>query len=118
MRHWPAFALYTGAHSGGTSMAFAFDYRRIAAVLLALAASATLVWFGTGLFPMWPLLWFAPLPVLLFAGRSSWWSAGLVAWCGWSIGNLNLWHYFSAALHVPLVARVEIVIASALMFAL
>lgn len=99
-------------------MAFAIDLRRIGVALAAVSATAVLVWFGTGLFPMWPLLWFAPLPVLLFAGRGSWWSAGLVAWFAWSIGNLNLWHYFSAALHVPLVARVEIVIAPALMFAL
>jgi apolipoprotein N-acyltransferase len=99
-------------------MAFASEYRRIGFALLAVATTAVLVWFGTGLFPLWPLMWFAPLPVLLFASRSSWWAAGLVAWCGWSIGNLNLWHYFSAALHVPVAGRVEIVVAPALVFAL
>jgi apolipoprotein N-acyltransferase len=77
-----------------------------------------LVWFGTGLFPLWPLLWFAPLPALLFASRSSWWAASLTAALGWAIGNLNLWRYFSAALHVPLVGRVEIVVMPALVFAL
>jgi apolipoprotein N-acyltransferase len=53
----------------------------ILAASLAIAASSTLVWFGNGLEPWWPLLWFAPLPVLLFALRSSWWSAAFVAGC-------------------------------------
>jgi apolipoprotein N-acyltransferase len=99
-------------------MAFAIDLRRMGVAVAAVAAAAVLVWFGTGLFPMWPLLWFAPLPVLMFAGRNSWWGAGLVAWCAWSIGNLNRWHYFSAALHVPVAMRIEFVIAPALVFAL
>jgi len=99
-------------------MAFAFDYRRIGVALLAAAISAPLVWFGTGLFPTWPLMWFAPLPVLLFALDSRWWSAGLIAALAWAIGNLNMWHYFDAALHVPLAARIEIVVAPALVFAL
>jgi apolipoprotein N-acyltransferase len=99
-------------------MAFAFESRRIGFALLAVTATALLVWFGTGLFPMWPLLWFAPLPVLLFALRSRWWTAGLTAAAAWAIGNLNLWHYFSAALHGPLIVRIEIVVAPALVFAL
>jgi apolipoprotein N-acyltransferase len=99
-------------------MAFAFDYRRIGVALLAAAISATLVWLGTGLFPIWPLMWFAPLPVLLFALTSRWWSAGLIAALAWGAGNLNMWHYFSAALQAPLAARVEIVVMPALVFAL
>ena len=99
-------------------MASATNSRRIGAALLALATTAVLVWFGSGLFPMWPLLWLAPLPVLLFSARSSWWAAGLTAAGAWVAGGLNMGHYFSSALHVPLVGRLEILIAPALVFAL
>ena len=99
-------------------MAFAFDSRRMVAALLVAASTALLVWFGTGLFPMWPLLWFAPLPVLVFAARSTWRAAALTAALSWAVGSLNLWHYFATALHMPLVVRIEIVVAPALMFSL
>jgi apolipoprotein N-acyltransferase len=99
-------------------MAFAIDFRRIGAAVLAGAMTAELIWFGSGLFPMWPLLWLAPLPVLLYAARSSWWGAGLTAVLAWVAGNLTFWHYYTAALHVPLVGRLEILTAPALVFAL
>lgn len=99
-------------------MAFAIDARRIGFALLATIATAVSIWFGTGLFPMWPLLWIAPLPVLMFANRASWWATALTAMLAWMIGNLNREHYFSALLHVPLPGRVEILVAPGLVFAL
>jgi apolipoprotein N-acyltransferase len=99
-------------------MAFAFNSRRIAGALAAIVFTATMVWFGTGLFPKWPLLWFAPIPVLLFALRSTWRSTAVTAFLAWAIGSLNLWHYFSSALHGPLAVRVEIVAVPALVFTL
>jgi apolipoprotein N-acyltransferase len=39
-------------------------------------------------------MWFAPLPVLWFALRRSWWVAGLTALAGWLAGCVNLWSYF------------------------
>jgi apolipoprotein N-acyltransferase len=95
-------------------MAFANNARGFVFAVLAVVATAVLVWFGTGLDPLWPLIWFAPLPVLLLAARSSWWAAGLAAAMAWAMGNLNMWHYFTAALHVPLAGRVEIVVFPAL----
>jgi apolipoprotein N-acyltransferase len=92
-------------------MAFAFDTRRIGIALLAVATTAVLAWFGTGLFPMWPLLWFAPLPVLLFAGRNSWWATALVAGCAWLIGMLNMWRYLHLILRTPLLACLMVSIA-------
>ncbi|HEX4580620.1 MAG TPA: nitrilase-related carbon-nitrogen hydrolase [Acidobacteriaceae bacterium] len=74
-------------------MAFATSARRIGIALLVIAVSAFLVWFGNGLDPWWPLLWFAPLPVLLFALHSTWRSAAVVAFLAWLLGCLNLWHY-------------------------
>jgi apolipoprotein N-acyltransferase len=81
-------------------MAFAIDHRRILAALLVIASTSTLVYFGNGLNPFWPLLWFAPLPVLLFVARSSWWAASLTAFLSWLIGGLNMLHYFTL-LQIP-----------------
>ncbi|MGO9336375.1 MAG: hypothetical protein ACLPY1_02595, partial [Terracidiphilus sp.] len=99
-------------------MAFAIESRRIGFALLAVAVSAVLIWFGTGMFPLWPLLWFAPLPVLLFANRASWWATALTSSLAWIIGGLNREHYFNALLHVPLAGRVEILVVPAVVFAL
>ena len=99
-------------------MGFAIESRRIAAALLAAGTAAVLIWFGSGLFPTWPLLWFAPLPVLIYAARSSWWAAGLTATAAWVAGNLTFWRYYTHALHLPLAFRMEILIAPALIFAL
>jgi apolipoprotein N-acyltransferase len=99
-------------------MAFAIDSRRIGFALFAVITAAVLIWFGTGLFPMWPLLWFTPLPVLLVANRDSRWTTAITAMLAWMIGNLNREHYFSAALHVPLAGRIEILVAPAVVFTL
>ena len=98
-------------------MAFVNDYRRTGTALLAVASTAVLVWFGTGLYPQWPLLWFAPLPVLVFASRNSGWSTALTAALSWLIGSLNMWHYFSVALHMPPATLIPIFLFPPLMFA-
>ena len=97
-------------------MAFANDGRRYGTALLAAASTAVLVWFGTGLYPKWPLLWFAPLPVLLFASRNSAWRTALTAASSWLAGSLNLWHYLSVV-HVPPAARIAICTIPGLVFA-
>lgn len=61
--------------------------------LAASAATAALLYFGNGLMPRWPLVWFAPLPVLLFALRRPAAQAALVAALSWMIGGLNMWGY-------------------------
>ena len=96
-------------------MASATNWRRYGAAFLAVGSTAVLVWFGNGLNPWWPLLWFAPLPVLLFASRSSWRGAALTAFLSWLIGSLNLWHYFRV-LHAPPSAWVLIFSIAALLF--
>ena len=90
--------------------------RRVFFAVLAVVTTATLVYFGTGLRPLWPLLWFAPLPVLLFAPSASWWGTALVAFFGWSLGALNLQHYFGALLHVPVATQLIIFATPALVF--
>ena len=99
-------------------MAFVTDYRRTVTGLLVVASTAVLAWFGTGLYPRWPLLWLAPLPVLLFASRGSWWSTALTAFLSWLLGSLNLWYFFSAVLRIPLAIRAEILAILALAFTL
>lgn len=82
-------------------MESAINYRQTVLALLAITCTAILVYFGNGLMPVWPLLWFAPLPVLLFASRSSWWGAALTAFFAWLLGCLNMWHYMVVVLGMP-----------------
>jgi apolipoprotein N-acyltransferase len=98
-------------------MAFAPDPRRLGLGLAAVLLTALLAWFGTGLDPSWPLLWFAPLPVLLFAWRASWWGAFLGAFLGWWLGCFNLWGYFHQVARIPPPIALAIFAAEALIFA-
>jgi apolipoprotein N-acyltransferase len=75
-------------------MGYERSYKIGVTAVAAAAATAVLLWFGNGLDPWWPLMWFAPLPVLWFALRSSWRVAGLTAAAAWLAGSLNLWAYF------------------------
>lgn len=97
-------------------MALSSKYRGSIAALLAIALSSILIWFGDGLEPWWPLLWFAPLPVLLFALRSSWWSTAVVAAASLLIGGLDMWHYLRV-LGTPFSAWAAIFSIAALVFA-
>src|SRR6202453_2233278 len=62
------FAPFIGALSGGISMASATNSRRMSVALLAAATTAVLVWFGSGLFPIWLLLWLFAPPGRVFCG--------------------------------------------------
>src|SRR5581483_776372 len=93
------------------------NFRRPGVAFIAIASAAILFWFGNGLNPLWPLLWFAPLPVLLFAAGASWWSAALTAWLAIFIGSFNLWSYLRL-LGVPPGSCVVMFSILALVFAL
>lgn len=99
-------------------MAFAPELKKIIEAAVVAAVTAVLVWFGTGLNPAWPLLWFAPLPVLLYAGRARWWTTAGVAFTGWLIGDLNLWGYLHHYIQMPLGVTTGIVAGYPLMFAI
>jgi apolipoprotein N-acyltransferase len=75
-------------------MEFGDRARRAGIALAVFAATAALLYFGNGLAPRWALMWFAPLPVLLFALGKPAWQAGLIAAGAWLAGGLNLWSYF------------------------
>lgn len=82
-------------------MAYVRNAQRIGLGVAAVAASATLLWFGSGLHPWWPLMWLAPLPLLLLANRATVWETALVALSAWFTGYLNLWNYLHDVLHLP-----------------
>jgi apolipoprotein N-acyltransferase len=96
---------------------------RLVTGALAVALTAVLIWFGTGMQPWWPLMWLAPLPVLLFAAQARWWAAALAAAIAWQLGLLNLWHYLDGVLRLPLafiasfyVLEIPIFVLSVLLF--
>ena len=95
------------------------DLKRLGLGLAATLASSLLIYYGTGLTPWWPLMWFAPLPLLLFAAaEATWWVAGLAALLALPLGMLNLLGYFHDLLHAPLGIIARIYVIEGLVFAL
>jgi apolipoprotein N-acyltransferase len=84
---------------------------------LAFAATATMLYFGSGLDPLWPLMWVAPLPVLWFATRGGGWWAALVAGLASLAGAFAYWEYFRQ-LGLPAVAWLGGFGVAAIVFAL
>jgi apolipoprotein N-acyltransferase len=68
-------------------MEFANRRLQFVRAVCAFALTAVLVWFGNGLNPVWPLMWFAPLPILWFSLDASWFAALLVAFAAWFAGS-------------------------------
>ncbi|MBN9663723.1 MAG: hypothetical protein J0H49_36325 [Acidobacteria bacterium] len=64
------------------------------AALSAVFLSATAVFFGDSLHPVWWLMWLAPLPVLLLASRLKALPLFGVAFLAWAIGHLNAVSYY------------------------
>ncbi len=87
-------------------------------VLLALVASSVALYFGTGLHPIWWLMWIAPIPVLLLAPRVSGRVAFAVALLAWTVGGLNEWRFFRGVLEMPLPIVVLIAVLPAVFFAI
>ncbi len=98
-------------------MAFGVRSLRVAQASLACAATATMMYFGSGLNPLWPLMWLAPLPVLWFATRGGRRSAALVAGLASLAGALSYWTYFRL-LGLPAVAWLGGFGVAAIVFAL
>jgi apolipoprotein N-acyltransferase len=86
--------------------------------ILAITVSATLFYFGNGLNPSWPLMWFAPLPLLLFALRTKWWVAALATVVAMMLGSLNMWSYLVSKLGLPVSAWLQIFLSASIGFAL
>src|ERR1044071_6674131 len=63
--------------------------------------SAAFVFLGTGLHPIWWLLWFAPIPVLAIAPRLHPVTAFLLGAAAWLIGEINQWNYVLHVIELP-----------------
>ena len=80
-----------------------------------LAISAALFFVGTGLAPLWPLTWLAPIPVLWAASRLSARQAFFVAAAAYALGFLNEWSYLRTVLSTWIV--ISFLVLSACLFA-
>jgi apolipoprotein N-acyltransferase len=73
--------------------------------ILAVLASAGLFRLGNGINPSWPLMWIAPIPVLLLAAFTP---SGRVAGAGAAfsmlLGSLEMLYYLHSALRLPIAA--------------
>ena len=81
-----------------------------------LAISAAMFFLGTGLAPLWPLIWLAPIPLLWVAPRLSARRAFGVAAAAYALGGLNEWSYSRTVLPTWIV--ILILVLSACLFAL
>ena len=98
-------------------MAYAANYRRVGEAVLAIVATGAMFYFGNGLNPLWPLMWIAPLPVLVFALRSKWWATAMVTVAAMLLGNLNMWSYLTKTLGMPVSVWVGIFLPASVVFA-
>ena len=70
-------------------------------VIGAAITSAALFYFGTGLHPIWWMLWLAPVPVLAIAPRIHGITAFLLGSSAWFVGEMNQWNYVRHYIELP-----------------
>ncbi len=83
---------------------------------LATLLSALAFYASTGLGEFWPLAWFAPVPVLWAANRSTAARPIIPAGLAWFAGSLNLFSYLSLVIPAPIV--LALLFAPAVVFGL
>jgi apolipoprotein N-acyltransferase len=82
----------------------------------AVLVSAAAFYFSTGFIDLWPLLWIAPIPVLLVAFRAPVRKAAAVGFTAYLLGGLNLLSYYAGLMPVRVV--VLVLVFPAVIFAL
>ncbi len=85
-------------------------------VVLGILLSAAAYYASTGLNGFWPLLWLAPIPILLLAFNSSPRTAAAAAFLAFFLGGLNMFTYLR--LVTPPVVIAEALTIPAIVFAL
>ena len=86
-------------------------------VTLAGLVAAACVYLGTGLHPIWWMLWLAPIPVLAIAPRLRGGAAFLLGSAAWLIGETNQWNYVTRAIELPAQIAVLYFVVPAIVFA-
>lgn len=81
-------------------------------------STGVLSYLGTGLHPIWWLLWLAPVPVLAIAPRLGGTSAFLLGSVAWLIGEMNLWKYARNEMQLPLQVIILFFVIPAAVFGL
>jgi apolipoprotein N-acyltransferase len=81
-------------------------------------ASAELLYFGTGLHPIWWLLWVAPVPVLAIAPRLRGSAAFLLGSIAWILGEMNQLNYLKRVVALPLRSVILAFVIAAVVFGL
>src|ERR1700677_1914129 len=85
-------------------MHFVHKYPKLFAILAVISTTALLL-TGNGMNPVWPLMWIAPIPVLLLAAEAdSWWVAGTAAALSMLLGSLTMLYYLNFVLQAPVTA--------------
>jgi apolipoprotein N-acyltransferase len=79
-------------------------------------ASAAFTYLGTGLHPIWWLLWLAPIPVLAIAPRLSGTAAFFLGSIPWLIGGMNRWNYVRHEIELSLQIVVIYFVIPAIVF--
>jgi apolipoprotein N-acyltransferase len=97
-----------------------FSLTRSKTLLVAVAglASAGLLYFGTGLRPIWWLLWMAPVPVLAIAPHLRGSAALSLGSIAWFLGQMNQWNYLRHVIALPLRIIVLAFVIPAVVFGL
>ena len=90
--------------------------RRATVVVIAVVASAALVWFGTGLTPIPWLTWLAPIPIFAVATRVRGRVAAIAGFVAWAAGSLTMWTYYAGTLEVPIGVVIGFLVIQALVF--
>ena len=80
--------------------------------------SAGLLYFGTGLHPIWWVLWVAPFPVLAISPRLHSPAAFLLGSIAWFLGELNQWNYMRQVIDLPSHIIIVFFITAAVVFGL
>ncbi len=94
------------------------DRRAMLLAALGVLSTAALLLAGNGMNPVWPLMWVAPIPVLLLAAETSSWrvAAGAAA-LSMLLGSLTMLHYLHVALRLPVMAWLVPFSIASLLFA-
>jgi apolipoprotein N-acyltransferase len=95
-----------------------FSLTRSNTLLVAAAGliSAGLLYFGTGLHPIWWMVWLAPVPVLAIAPQLRGGVAFLLSSITWLIGQTNQWNYVRHYIELPVAIMVLFFVGPAVVF--